>query len=561
MFSNAKEEFGVKKVAIYARVSTTEQAEEGYSIDEQLRLLKEWCKDKGHEVFQEYIDRGISGKSIKKREALQQLLRDASQKEFDIVIVWKTNRLARNILDTLKIIELLDKNNIVFQSYSENHENETKEGRFRLYMMSALAEYERENIAENVKMGMLARAREGSWNGGQVLGYDTVHTNVENRKRRMSKLVINEKEAQTVRRIFQLYTEGNGYKSIANRVNKEGHLSKKGNYFTINAIKTIVTNPVYAGYIRYNVRRDWNEKRRNNINPDPIIEKGKHNPIVSRETWEQAQAILKTRTGKPNRVHSGNYPLTGILKCPTCGASTVLSRTNNKNKDGTKRVLEYYVCGAWKNKGTIACKSNGVRVDKANQFVFSKLNALATSNELLHDVLKRVNQNNNDQAEPMQKEFEHLKKSISSLQAKKDKVLGLYEDGIIDKSDLQERLAKLSQENERLENRLKPIREKLENSSVSEISYKFVKEVLTKFQQVFQEHTNNEQQKRLVHLLIDEITVDDRRNVETIRLKFNQDIIKYLSNKGEDESLDTDSSSPFCVYLDVYAKEVEPIRG
>lgn len=162
----------VKRVAIYARVSTTEQAEEGYSIDEQQRLLTEWCDKNGYIVHEVYADRGINGKSVKKRPALIKLLADAQNKLFDVVLVWKTNRLARNILDLLKIVEVFDQNYISFRSYTENHETETSQGKLQFHMLAAIAEFERNTISENVKMGMLARVREGKWNGGIVLGYD-----------------------------------------------------------------------------------------------------------------------------------------------------------------------------------------------------------------------------------------------------------------------------------------------------------------------------------------------------------------------------------------------------
>ncbi|MCY8974747.1 recombinase family protein [Bacillus atrophaeus] len=130
---------------------------------------------------------------------------------------------------------------------------------------------------------MLARAKEGSWNGGQVLGYDVVSVPGENRKRKLSTLVINLTEAQTVRKIFDLYVEGNGCKSIANKLNKEGHRTKKNKDFSINGVKTILSNPLYVGFIRYNGRRDLNEKRRNNINPNPVIEKGNTKPSYQKK--------------------------------------------------------------------------------------------------------------------------------------------------------------------------------------------------------------------------------------------------------------------------------------
>ena len=161
-----------KRIGIYCRVSSKEQAEDGYSIDEQERLLSEWCKTMDWIVYKCYSVRGISGKNIKNRPALKELLQDAEEGKFDIVVTWKISRIARNMLNLLEIIDVLDRKGIAFRSYSENFETETPMGKFGLHMMGAVAELERGTIAQNVKMGCLARAREGRWGGNRVLGYD-----------------------------------------------------------------------------------------------------------------------------------------------------------------------------------------------------------------------------------------------------------------------------------------------------------------------------------------------------------------------------------------------------
>lgn len=171
-------------VAIYSRVSTSEQAEEGYSIDEQERLLTEWCKKMNYEIYKCYSDRGISGKSIKGRPAMQELLKDAQEGKFNIVITWKISRIARDMLNLLEIIDILNRRGIAFRSYSEQFETETPMGKFSLHMMGAVAELERNTISQNVKMGCLARARDGRWGGNRVLGYDIVPIEgTENKKR------------------------------------------------------------------------------------------------------------------------------------------------------------------------------------------------------------------------------------------------------------------------------------------------------------------------------------------------------------------------------------------
>lgn len=123
-------------------------------------------------------------------------------------------------------------------------------------MMTLVAEFERATIAQNVKMGMCAKARAGEWCGGIApLGYDwELISLAEQGKRKKSKLVINEKEAQVVREIFRLYSEGNGYKAIVNQINKQGYKTKRGNHFAVAQLRDILMNPVYIGKVRYNVR-------------------------------------------------------------------------------------------------------------------------------------------------------------------------------------------------------------------------------------------------------------------------------------------------------------------
>lgn len=161
-----------KKVAIYCRVSTTEQAEEGYSINEQKKLLTYECEKNGNTVYKIYSDEGISGKNITARPALKELLNDANEGKFDSVMVWKINRIGRNLKDVLDMVDLFDRNNITFKSATEPFDTTTPGGRMHFQMVALIGEFERGTIAQNVKMGMMARAREGRWNGNVVIGYD-----------------------------------------------------------------------------------------------------------------------------------------------------------------------------------------------------------------------------------------------------------------------------------------------------------------------------------------------------------------------------------------------------
>ena len=522
-----------KLIAIYCRVSTEEQSENGYSIDEQERLLEEWCKKMGYVIYKCYSDRGISGKNIKDRPALKELLSDAKAGKFDMVISWKINRVSRKLEDVLKIVNLLEKNNITFKSYSEPFETDTPAGRMQFQMMALIGEFERGTIAQNVKMGMIAKAKSGNWCGGRVLGYDLVPNNSpEEEKKGKNKLEINEKEAEIVRFIFNEYSKGKGYKAITNKMNKLGYKTKKGNNFSVGSIRDILTNPVYIGEIRYNVRQNWSEKRRRNINPNPIRVKGKHEAIIDRELWDKVQLILESKKGKPSRIYDGEYPLTGILRCPKCGAGMVISRTTNTLADGTKKRIAYYCCGNWKNKGTSVCNSNTIRVDKANEYVFKKIEELVSNEAMIKAVVKNINKERKDKVKPAKRLLSDIDKELEKLDKRKRKIFEAYEDDILTKEEFQTRKNELNEKIRILEEEKKPLLNTISEEVSEEIPYEFIKDILMNFSKILNSSVSREQQKKLLHMIISEITMNESREIDSIKLNINEKLVEYLVKEG-----------------------------
>lgn len=530
-----------KKVAIYARVSTVEQAEEGYSIDEQERLLKEYCQKNDLEVYKTYSDRGISGKDIKHRPELREMLKDSEGKKFDMILVWKINRLSRKLADVLNMVEIFEKNNVTFKSYSEPFETNTPAGKMQFQMMALIGEFERGTIAQNVKMGMLARAREGKWCGNKVLGYDIVDVKESlNKKRKETKLVINEKEAEIIRLIFNEYSKGKGYKAITNNLNKQGYKTKRGNDFSVISVKDILANPVYIGKIRYNVRQEWSEKRRKNINPNPILVEGVHDPIIDIELWDKVQKILESKKGKPSRIYDGEYTLTGILKCPVCGAGMVIMRTTNKLKDGTKKRIVYYACGNWKNKGTAVCNSNTIRADKANEYVFGRIEELLYNQKIVKEIINNINSTRRSNVEPNKKRLDKIEKELTKLRSKKTKILEAYEEDLITKKELIERKNELDNNMNILEQERQELLIVVNDEAQAEISHNLIKQILQRFGQIMSDCVSREKQKMLLHMIISEITIGKDRTVDSIKLKINDSLIDYL-NKEEVSKKDTSS--------------------
>ncbi|MFL0167937.1 recombinase family protein [Candidatus Clostridium helianthi] len=523
-----------RKVAIYCRVSTTEQAEEGYSIGEQERLLSDNCIKHGDTIYKVYADKGISGKNIKSRPALKELLKDAQEGKFDSVLVWKMNRISRSLKDVLNIIDLFEKYNITFKSATEPFDTTTPSGKMQFQMMALIGEFERGTIAQNVKMGMMARAREGRWNGGIVFGYDVKEReNSTNKKRRDTELVINEKEAEVIRAIFTKYSEGNGYKAITNYINKFGYTTKRGKAFSVGSIKDILMNPIYIGKIRYNVRPNWSEKRRRNKNSNPLIVDGIHKSIIGQELWDKVQKQIEANKGKPSRIYDGEFPLTGVLRCPVCGTEMVICRSIGTRKDGTKRRREYYCCGAWKNKGTAVCHSNSINVDKANEYVFGKLSELLNNDKLIKDIVENINTTRKAMVDPSKGELEKILKELNKLEANKKKAFEAYEEDIITKKDFSDRMSEILSREEMLQQEVNSIKSNILDDGAQEVSYEFVREILSSFSKMLSELTSREQQKRLLHMLISKITINKTRDIESIELNINDNLIMYLSNGGE----------------------------
>lgn len=530
--SNRLDEPKEIRVALYARVSTEEQAVHGFSIDAQLNTLRNYCSMYGKKVVKEYVDRGISGKSIAGRYELQQLLKDCEAGEFDEVLVWKISRLARKVIDLLGMVEKFEKNGVVFRSFSENFETETPMGKFALQMMGAVGELERNTIVDNVKLGMAQRSRQGRWNGGICLGYKSEAVNPDNLKD--TRLVIVPEEATIVREIFSMYASGKGLRAIANSLNREGYKTKRGNTFDTASIKEIILNPLYIGKVRFNRYENWSERKRKGKSENVILADGVHEPIITQELWDRVQAIQRSKAEKPMKNYEGNYILTGLMKCPFCGATMVGTRTYNKLKDGTKKVIRYYSCGAARSKGASVCGFHSIRADYAEEYVLKRINEVVTHPKLLKRLVDKVNTHKKEMVKPLQEELVVNKQAIEKVKANRDKYLNLFDEKLIDQELLAERLEELNQEFERQVKRQNELEASLKGCDSEELSYEYVQEVMSHLNEILQEMPNDGR-KAFYHMIIEEIVVNQEKKIKMIKLKIDEEVQRDLIKPSPSE--------------------------
>ena len=228
------------KVAIYLRVSTTEQAKEGYSLGAQLERLRNYCRARDWEVTKEYVDDGHSGRSIK-RPAYQRMMFEKD--EWDMILVVKMDRIHRNSKNFMEMMDNLRKWGKEFSSMQESLDTSTAMGRFVVDIIQRIAQLESEQIGERVYIGMKQKAStEGGILGfAHPYGYDYVD----------GKLIVNEREAEGVRFIFECYIEGLSTTDIAYELDKAGYPTKHDGCWSARTVGKILKNPVYCGYLEW----------------------------------------------------------------------------------------------------------------------------------------------------------------------------------------------------------------------------------------------------------------------------------------------------------------------
>ena len=274
-----------KKTALYIRVSTDAQYEEGYSVDAQRQKLEQYCKLKDIKDYEFYIDGGWSGSNIDRPE-MKRLIENISQNKISAVIVYKLDRLSRSQKDTVFLLEdIFNPNNCDFISLNENFDTTTPYGKAMIGILSVFAQLERENIRERTRMGMYERVKSGLWMGGGRVpfGYD-YDSNKD--------ILVPNEYADEVRQIYDLYLQGYSTTQLANMFNVAGD----------RHIANILDRITYLGKINFR---------------GEILE-GQHEAIIDEEIWNKVQAERQKRSTK--NVITSSYLLTGLIYCGKCGA-------------------------------------------------------------------------------------------------------------------------------------------------------------------------------------------------------------------------------------------------
>lgn len=376
----------MKKVAIYIRVSTARQDIEGYSIPLQKERLIAYCKAKGWVVAGVFVDPGHSGSSLD-RPGMQQLIDGVEAGRFDVVLVYKLDRLSRSQKDTLFLIEdVFMANEVDFVSMQESFDTGTIYGRAMVGVLSVFSQMERETITERTLMGRAGRAEDGWWHGGGTdpIGYDYID----------GALVINEAEAAQVREVYGLYAAGHSVTEITRRMS--GCKTKHGGWSHTSTVGNVLDNPLYAGTVHF----------------DGVSKKGRHIPIVDREIDRRVKA-RRERLSRVEASEDSAYLLTGLIYCSCCGARYF----PHKRPNGT--VVYSCHSRAKKNKKMVKdpnCKAPHIPVAKLDAIVEAEVLSLAADPSQADEIAKKRAANEGDSlADNTSEEVRRLDAEIGRL--------------------------------------------------------------------------------------------------------------------------------------------------
>lgn len=424
--------------AIYTRKSTSEGLDNDFTtLDAQREAAQNYIASQKGEGWlalpDKYDDGGFTGANIE-RPAIRKLLEDIKAQKIDCVVVYKVDRLSRSLTDFAKMLELFEQHNVTFVSVTQHFNTNNSMGRLTLNILLSFAQFEREIISERTKDKMAAARKKGKWLGGRaILGYDV--------EKESKKLKINEKEAELVREIFDLYVRERSALSTANILNEKGYTTKRqprrsgafygGKKFNKPDINFILNNVLYTGKVRYAGQ----------------IYDGVHEAIISEATFNKAQEVMAAnrvrRTGAKNSQFVGL--LRHLLRCKHC--NKIMFPTYASKDKGSKKY-RYYVCSGAQKRGYKECPTRSVNAQAIEDAVINNLKTIAASTP---EQIKRI-AGLKDQLELesalIEKEQQELNKGVEMLVGKikelKDALPGKSNEKEV--ASLQEKLKELEQQ-------------------------------------------------------------------------------------------------------------------
>ena len=523
------------KVGYYARVST-DKDDQLNSLENQQNYFEEMISEnKNWTLVRGYIDEGISGTQVNKRDSFLKMIEDATLGELDLILTKEISRFSRNTVDSIKYTEYLLKNGVIVYFLSDNLNTIQEDAEFRLTIMSSLAQDEVRKLSERVKFGVNRMIKDGKLIGGNLTGYF----------KKNGRYVINPKEAPIIEYLFNTYASGSiGLKRIGEELAKLGYLNSKGQPYSQTTLAKFLTNPRYKGYYtaRLTEVEDYKTHKKKKVPKEKqVIYKDDRIPaIVSEELWEKANLLYEKRKKLPSRhilnaeEHLKKYKYSCKLYCKDCGALFVRNGGSNRANN------PIWICKTYKVDGVSKCASPNIResfLDKVFIDLFSDF--IKNKKQYISLVLNEYRNIIENYSSDFDAKDINIK--ITSIEKQKDKLLDLSIKGMIDDFEFKKRNDKFNIELFNLQKQLDDHSQKTREVEKLKIKLENIDNCLNTKLDI------KENLAYLINLLIERVEIEKvKGNRKHIRLKvfydFNTPDINIDLDMNEDNSLKSLSS-------------------
>ena len=510
------------RVTYYARVST-DKDEQLHSLKAQIDYYTEFIKANPNWVFVPgYIDEGISGTSVTKRESFMQMMDDAELRKFDFVITKEISRFSRNTVDSIQYTQKLLSYGIGVFFQSDNINTLLPDSELRLTIMSSIAQDEVRKLSERVKFGFKRAIEKGVVLGNDRLwGYRKDH----------GRLVIVEEEAVIVRKIFEMYaTEGVGIRAVVKWLDDHGYKNSNGNPFSFSTIRKILINPKYKGYYcgGKTHKTDYKLKDIKQMDESEWVmykdETGEVVPaIVSEDLWEKANRILARRSAKMKSdnptSYQNKYVYSGKIICMEHNAPYYHARYHYKTGD-----KEVWQCREYSAKGRAGCHSPTVYTTELDEIMRQVADLLIENKTEIIQKMMRVYCKIGEKS-TLKADIAKLEVDLKTVLQRKDKILDLNINGRLSDEEFQERNRKFNDEADELRKRIANLRDQQIKSEDIADSIEALREIITK-----ELDFSNGMDQDLVDRLVDRIEVHRTNEENSLLLKV---YLKVLEDDGQ----------------------------
>lgn len=464
----------MRRAALYIRVSTLEQAQEGYSVGEQRERLIAYCKAQDWLIADIYVDGGYTGSNLN-RPGIQKLMSETEK--FDVVLVYKLDRLSRSQRDTLYLIEeIFRPNKVDFVSMQESFDTSSPFGKAMIGLLAVFAQLEREQIKERTWMGRVARAKTGLHHGGGniPIGYDYED----------GKLIVNPYEAEQVRKIYEWYLSGASLKAITDKLQDAGYTNKYSSYNSWSSVRNILENETYIGRLHFG----------------GVVVDHAHEAIITEEQFNAAQILRgKRREQFGSHAFQSKHVLTGLLFCGHCGGRYYLRNTGK---------YSYYACYSRTKqmKNMIKdpnCQNKIWRAQDLEPIIEEKILALLRNPKIAEELAAGKPK----APAPVSKNTD-IGRRIREIDRQIGKLMELYQQDDIPPELLGEKINRLYGEKTALENSIAPVEE------TNAMPLDLVAELITNAAEIW-DFADENQKRRILQSLISRIVLtDDQVDIE-----------------------------------------------